>query len=79
MTITTMLFAIVGILSIYKPNIIGAEFHWTKYKWFYIPKYTVITNKFYEKYIKLVGIGFIVAAVVMFVVSIVYVFYPSII
>lgn len=73
--ITAMLLAILGILSIYKPNIIGAEFCWSKYKCFYIPKYIKPTNIYYLNYIKIIGMGFIFSSVVLLAV---YAFYPSI-
>lgn len=76
--ITAILFAILGLLSIYKPNIIGAEFCWSKYKCFYVPKYIKPTNKYYLNYIKIIGLGFILSAVVLFVISVVYVFHPSV-
>ncbi|MDV3427773.1 MAG: hypothetical protein LIR50_12235, partial [Bacillota bacterium] len=76
--ITTMLLAILGILLIYKPNIIGAEFYWSKYKWFYIPKYIKPINIYYLNYINIIGVGFILSSVVLLVISVVYVFYPPI-
>ncbi|AHF06114.1 hypothetical protein [Desulfitobacterium metallireducens] len=76
--IVAMLFAILGILSIYKPNIIGAEFYWAKWKCFYVPKYIKPTNKYYLNYIKIIGLGFIFSAVVLLIVSVVYAFYPPI-
>ena len=68
--IATILCAILGILSIYRPNIIGAEFYWAKNKYFYVPKYKKPTNEYYLNYIKTLGLGFILSAV--------YVFNPSI-
>lgn len=74
MIITAMIFAILGILSIYKPNNIGSEFYWSKYKCFYLPKHIKPTNKYYLKYIKIIGLGLILSAVVLLVISVVYVF-----
>ncbi|MGE5627430.1 MAG: hypothetical protein ACM3X7_04840 [Solirubrobacterales bacterium] len=76
--ITAIILAILGILSIYKPNIAGAEFSWVKYKCIYLPKYINPTNKYYLNYIKIIGVGFILSSLVLLIVSVVYVFYPNI-
>lgn len=76
--ITAILFMIFGILSIYKPSIIGAEFYWIKYKFFYIPKYKTSTNEYYHKQIKIVGLGVLFASIIMFIVTIAYVINPDV-
>lgn len=76
--ITSIILLILGILSIYKPNIMGAEFCWSKYKWIYVPKYINPTNMYYLNYIKVIGFGFILSSLVLLVISVVYVFYPQI-
>lgn len=60
-----------GMLSIHRPDIVGADFYWAKYKWYYIPKYKKSTNKYYEQQIKMVGVGLIASAVILLVLSIV--------
>lgn len=65
-----------GIISIRKPNIAGADFYWTKYKWYYIPRYKKTTNIYYHHQIKVVGVGLIGGAVILLVFAIAYVIYP---
>ncbi|WP_242872055.1 hypothetical protein [Clostridium ragsdalei] len=78
--ITTVIFLIFGgILSIRKPNIVGADFYWVKYKWYYIPRYKKSTNIYYQHQIKVIGVGLIVAAVILLVFATVYVIYPPIV
>jgi len=68
--VTALLFMVFGLISIFKPNIIGKECYWVKYKHFYIPKYKDTTNKHYLKQIRVVGIGLTLSSLVMFIVSI---------
>ena len=42
--ITIIILMILGVLSLQKPDIVGVDFYWAKYKWFYIPK----SNKSYR-------------------------------
>lgn len=67
MAVIIIFLMIFGVLSIRKPDIVGADFYWAKYKWFYIPKYKKATNKYYEHQIKVVGIGLILSAVILLV------------
>ncbi len=67
MAVIIIFLMIFGVLSIRKPDIVGADFYWSKYKWFYIPKYKKATNKYYEHQIKVVGIGLIISAVILLV------------
>lgn len=76
--ITAMILAILGVLSIYNSEIIGAEFYWHKYKWFYIPKYSKPINLYYLNYIKIIGVGFISSSAILLVVSAIYVYNPHI-
>lgn len=62
--ITVIILITFGVLSLQKPNLVGADFYWSKYKWFYIPKYKKATNKYYEHQIKVIGVGLILSAVV---------------
>lgn len=62
--ITVIILMTFGVLSLQKPNLVGADFYWSKYKWFYIPKYKKATNKYYEHQIKVIGVGLILSAVV---------------
>lgn len=76
--ITTILFMTVGILSLTKPNWVGSEISWTKHKWIYIPKYKQSTNKYYHKQIQFIGLGFVLASIVMVLFTAVYIFDPEI-
>ena len=76
--ITIIILMIFGVLSLQKPDIVGADFYWSKYKWFYIPKYKKATNKYYEHQIKVIGIGSIMSAVILLVFMLIYVIYPPI-
>lgn len=76
--ITIIILMIFGVLSLQKPDIVGADFYWSKYKWFYIPKYKKATNKYYEHQIKVIGIGSIVSSVILLVFMLIYVIYPPI-
>lgn len=69
---------LLGIFSLRKPDIIGADFYWSKCKWFYMPRYKKATNKYYEHQIKVIGIGLIMSAVLLLVFMIIYVIYPPI-
>ena len=59
--ITIIILMILGVLSLQKPDIVGVDFYWAKYKWFYIPKYKRATNKYYKHQIKVIGIGLIMS------------------
>jgi hypothetical protein len=76
--VTTVLFFIFGVLSIYKPEIIGVEGYWVKHKWFYILKYKKSDNKYYHKQIRTVGLGFLVGAFFMLIFTVVYIVYPDV-
>lgn len=67
-----------GVLSLQKPDIVGVDFYWTKYKWFYIPKCKKATNKYYKHQIKVIGIGLMMSAVILLVFMLTYVIYPNI-
>lgn len=77
--VTIIILMLFGLLSLRKPDIVGADFYWSKYKWFYMPKYKKATNKYYEHQIKVIGIGLIISAVILLVVMMIYVIYPPII
>lgn len=77
--VTSIILMLFGLLSLRKPDIVGADFYWAKYKWFYMPKYKKATNKYYEHQIKVIGIGLIMSSVILLVVMMVYVIYPPII
>ncbi|MGG7179293.1 hypothetical protein ACQPU1_17115 [Clostridium paraputrificum] len=74
-----MVFMAFGIFSIIKPNLIGAELKWVKYKYIYLPKYEKSTNEYYHKQIKVVGVGLIGAAIIMIIISAGYFINPDII
>lgn len=76
--ITVIILMIFGVLSLQKPDLVGADFYWSKYKWFYIPKYKKATNKYYEHQIKVIGVGLIMSAVILLVFMLIYVIYPPI-
>lgn len=76
--ITVIILMIFGVLSLQKPELVGADFYWSKYKWFYIPKYKKATNKYYEHQIKVIGVGLILSAVILLVFMLIYVIYPPI-
>jgi len=76
--ITAILFMIFGIVSIYKPSVVGRECYWIKHKFFYIPKYKISTNQYYHNQIKIVGLGLLVASIIMFVFTIAYVINPNV-
>jgi hypothetical protein len=76
--VTTIILMVFGMLSLQKPDIVGADFYWSKYKWFYIPKYKKATNKYYEHQIKVIGIGSIMSAVMLVVFMMIYAAYPPI-
>ena len=67
-----------GVLSLQKPDIVGVDFYWSKYKWFYIPKYKKATSKYYKHQIKVIGIGLIMTAVILLIFMLIYVIYPTI-
>lgn len=71
MAVIIIFLMIFGVLSVRKPDIVGADFYWAKYKWFYIPKYKKATNKYYEHQIKVVGIGLIMSAVILLVIMLI--------
>jgi hypothetical protein len=52
---------IFGIISWRKPDLIGSEFYWSKYKWFYIPNYRKTTNQQYQHQIRIIGIGLLLS------------------
>ncbi|KOA18730.1 hypothetical protein CLHOM_30140 [Clostridium homopropionicum DSM 5847] len=76
--ITAILFMIFGIVSIYKPSIIGRECYWIKRKFFYIPRYKISTNEYYHNQIKIVGLGVLIASIIMFIFTIAYVINPDV-
>ncbi|ADL52067.1 hypothetical protein [Clostridium cellulovorans] len=76
--VTTIILTLLGILSLRKPDIVGADFYWSKYKWFYIPKYKKATNKYYQHQIKIIGIALIMSAVILLVFMITCAIYPPI-
>ena len=76
--IVIIILMIFGVLSLQKSDIVGADFYWSKYKWFYIPKYKKATNKYYEHQIKVIGLGLIISAVILLVVMLIYIIYPPI-
>jgi hypothetical protein len=76
--IVIIILMIFGVLSLQKSDIVGADFYWSKYKWFYIPKYKKATNKYYEHQIKVIGIGLIISAVILLVFMVIYIIYPPI-
>ena len=67
-----------GVLSLKKPEIIGADFYWQRYKWFYIPKYKKTENRYYEHMIKVIGIGLILSSLISIVIVLIYTLYPYI-
>ena len=76
--ITATLLMIFGIVSIYKPSIIGRECYWIKHKFLYIPKYRISTNEYCHNQIKIVGLGVLIASIIMFVFTIAYVINPDV-
>lgn len=76
--IAALILMIFGVLSLQKPDLVGADFYWSKYKWFYIPKYQKATNKYYEHQIKVIGVGLILSAVILLVFMLIYVVSPPI-
>lgn len=67
-----------GMLSLKKPEIIGADFYWYKYKWFYIHKYKKTENRYYEHMIKVIGIGLILSSLISIAIVLIYTLYPYI-
>ena len=67
-----------GVLSLRKPEVVGADFYWSKHKWFYIPKYKKATNKYYQHQIKVIGMASIIAAIILLAFIITSAIYPPI-
>ena len=76
--ITSIILASVGIISVYRPKIIGTEFVWNKSSRFYVLKPIEPTNNYYLRYIKIIGVGFILSGLILLMISIIYFFNPSI-
>lgn len=76
-TIITLI--LLGVLSLRKPSIVGADLYLSKYKWLYIPRFKKTTNKYYEHQIKVIGIGLIISAALILTFMIIYIIYPPII
>jgi hypothetical protein len=62
--ITVALFMTVGMLALLKPDIAGGEFYLVKYKKFYLIKNRKTSNKYYEKQIRIVGVGLLGATII---------------
>ena len=60
-------FVFFGVLSLIKPEIIGADFYWRKYKRIYIPGWRRVNNPQFHRQIRIVGVGLIVAPIVAFI------------
>lgn len=68
-------FIIFGILSWKKPDLIGSEFYWSKFKWFYVPKYRKTKNQQYQHQIKTLGIGLLLSSPLIVIASLLQIFY----
>ncbi len=63
-------FILFGVLSLLKPEIIGADFYWRKYKRIYLPNWRQVDNPQYHRQIRIVGVGLIVAPIIAMIIQI---------
>jgi hypothetical protein len=77
MVIIPLLFIGIGIISICKPQLMTVECQWIKYAHFYRPSLRYSNNPYYLKQIRLVGIGFLIASILVVIIIMIYKINPN--